>query len=33
MIDLRPSRTRKVVIGYGAQLHASQACRSDPAAH
>ncbi len=31
MIDLSPSRTRRVVIGYGAQLHASQACSSDPA--
>jgi hypothetical protein len=31
MIDLSPSRTRKVVIGYGAQLRASQAGTTDPA--
>ena len=31
MIDLSPSRTRRVVIGYGAQLHASQAGCSEPA--
>lgn len=31
MIDLSPSRTRRVVIGYGAQLHVSQAGVSDPA--
>ena len=31
MIDLSPSRTRRVVIAYGAQLHASQAGCSDPA--
>jgi len=30
MIDLSPSRTRRVVIGYAAQLHASQAGTSDP---
>jgi phosphonate transport system substrate-binding protein len=30
MIDLSPSRTRRVVLGYAAQLHASQAGTSDP---
>ena len=30
MIDLSPSRTRRVVVGYGAQLHASQAGTSEP---
>ena len=30
MLDLSPSRTRRVVIGYAAQLHASQAGTSDP---
>jgi phosphonate transport system substrate-binding protein len=31
MIDNSPSRTRRVVIGYAAQLHASQAATSAPA--
>jgi hypothetical protein len=31
MIDFSASRTRKVVISYGAQLHASQAGSADPA--
>jgi hypothetical protein len=30
MIDLSPSRTRRVVVGYSAQLHASQAITSSP---
>jgi len=30
MIDLSPSRTRRVVIGYAAQLHASQAGTANP---
>lgn len=30
MIDLSPSRTRRVVIGYAAQLHASQAGSANP---
>ncbi len=30
MIDLSPSRTRRVVVGYSAQLHASQALTSNP---
>lgn len=30
MIDLSPSRTRRVVVGYSAQLHASQAITSNP---
>ncbi len=29
MIDLSPSRTRRVVVGYSAQLHASQALKSN----
>lgn len=29
MIDLSPSRTRRVVVGYSAQLHASQALTSN----
>jgi hypothetical protein len=35
MIDLSPSRTRRVVIGYAAQLHASQAgtAKSKPHCH
>lgn len=30
MIDLSPSRTRRVVVGYAAQLHASQAIAPKP---
>ena len=30
MIDLSPSRTRRVMIGYAAQLHASQAGTTNP---
>jgi hypothetical protein len=30
MIDLSSSRTRRVVIGYAAQLHASQAGTANP---
>ncbi len=30
MIDLSPSRTRRVVIGYAAQLHATQAGTANP---
>jgi hypothetical protein len=30
MIDTSPSRTRRVVVGYSAQLHASQAITSSP---
>jgi len=33
MIDLSPSRTRRVVVGYSAQLHASQALTSTPCNH
>lgn len=33
MIDLSPSRTRRVVVGYSAQLHASQAITSNPNNH
>jgi len=28
MVDLSPSRSRRVVVGYSAQLHASQAITS-----
>ena len=30
MIDLSPSRTRRVVTGFAAQLHGSQAITSRP---
>ncbi len=30
MVDLSPSRSRRVVVGYAAQLHANQAGTTPP---